>query len=469
MYPTIAQKLKDTFAEMSSIPTKDQEWIGFPFEIISDSVTLNKTGINFPTQDFEVFNKASDSNLLSHTSNGRSSVDEDEPMMIAHLPPPTSSKIFSNIHETQEEGEGDEEFLDSSDNFGVFDAPCSSFKLSNQQPLILPNTIDVVEGQIHFVNQFELRYGKTHPQFFIGTMQHALDASCNLPILERKLLVVYLHHEKSILSNIFISLNLCSETVINYLNANFILWPWDVTHTSNKELFLRITTIKFGKILENTLKTTNVNEYPCLIVFQKCRGQFDILNIFKGSTCLEDLMTTLIHSVDMFRNNQQSSLQEEMERDTRENIKREQDEAYRLSLETDKAKKIARVKEIEQEQLIQKLKEEEDEFKMKEKEAIKMSLADSLPEEPPKDCVSPVTTIKIRCINQSKTFQRRFLASTKLEILLNYIASLGFDQKEYSYMTYWPTFDISQLNPNETLKTHNLYPQVSLTITERVE
>lgn len=50
---------------------------------------------------------------------------------------------------------------------------------------------------------------------------------------QRKLLAVYLHHDGSILSNVFCSQILCSESVVNYLSSNFITWAWDMTHETN--------------------------------------------------------------------------------------------------------------------------------------------------------------------------------------------------------------------------------------------
>ena len=51
---------------------------------------------------------------------------------------------------------------------------------------------------------------------------------------QRKLLAVYLHHDDSILTNVFCSQILCSETVVSYLTSNFVTWAWDLTSESNK-------------------------------------------------------------------------------------------------------------------------------------------------------------------------------------------------------------------------------------------
>lgn len=55
---------------------------------------------------------------------------------------------------------------------------------------------------------------------------------------QRKLLAVYLHHDDSILSNVFCMHLLCTETVISYLTSNFITWGWDVSHESNMNRYV---------------------------------------------------------------------------------------------------------------------------------------------------------------------------------------------------------------------------------------
>lgn len=53
-------------------------------------------------------------------------------------------------------------------------------------------------------------------------------------IFQRKLLAVYLHHDNSVLANVFCTQLLGCETVVQMLSANFVVWGWDFTHESNK-------------------------------------------------------------------------------------------------------------------------------------------------------------------------------------------------------------------------------------------
>jgi len=52
--------------------------------------------------------------------------------------------------------------------------------------------------------------------------------------LQRRLLAVYLHHDGSVLTNVFCTQLLGFESVLQCLNNHFVVWGWDLTHESNK-------------------------------------------------------------------------------------------------------------------------------------------------------------------------------------------------------------------------------------------
>ena len=56
--------------------------------------------------------------------------------------------------------------------------------------------------------------------------------------LQRGVLVIYLHHEKSIVSNIFCEKLLRDPAVVQQLDARCVLWPWDVTDEPNRNTLL---------------------------------------------------------------------------------------------------------------------------------------------------------------------------------------------------------------------------------------
>ena len=52
------------------------------------------------------------------------------------------------------------------------------------------------------------------------------------------MLAIYLHHDGSVLSNVFCSQLLCSESIVSYLTSNFIVWGWDITFSSNQNRYV---------------------------------------------------------------------------------------------------------------------------------------------------------------------------------------------------------------------------------------
>lgn len=53
---------------------------------------------------------------------------------------------------------------------------------------------------------------------------------------QRKLLAIYLHHDRSVLSNVFCVQLLNNENIVKQLSENYVLWGWDVTCESNKNM-----------------------------------------------------------------------------------------------------------------------------------------------------------------------------------------------------------------------------------------
>ena len=75
-------------------------------------------------------------------------------------------------------------------------------------------------------------------------------------------------------------------------------------------------------------------------------------------------------------------------------------------------------------------------------QAIRQSLADQLPDEPPID-YKPCATIRVRC-PEGVTLTRRFQADLPLKVLLNYITANGFHTpEEYKVLTTFPRRDVS--------------------------
>ncbi len=92
----------------------------------------------------------------------------------------------------------------------------------------------------------------------------------------------------------------------------------------------------FDNLASRTLSSFDVDKLPLLLIVTRSRATNEVLAMIPGSLNVDEMMTQLLHAVEMFSEQQRVEIAEEDERAARESVKREQDEAYQLSLEADR-------------------------------------------------------------------------------------------------------------------------------------
>lgn len=92
----------------------------------------------------------------------------------------------------------------------------------------------------------------------------------------------------------------------------------------------------FDNLASRTLSGFDVDKLPLLLVVTRSRATNEVLDMISGSVNVDEMMTRLLHAVEMFSEQQRIEVAEEDERTARETVKREQDEAYQLSLQADR-------------------------------------------------------------------------------------------------------------------------------------
>lgn len=93
------------------------------------------------------------------------------------------------------------------------------------------------------------------------------------------MLAVYLHHDSSVLTNVFCTQALCSESVCSFLNENFVVFGWDLTFSSNKNRAVNMITKHFGSVASSTLKNMDIERLPVLVLIYKLRGSLEIFQV----------------------------------------------------------------------------------------------------------------------------------------------------------------------------------------------
>ncbi|KAF3834732.1 hypothetical protein F7725_027290 [Dissostichus mawsoni] len=379
------QEVKRNVSDLTNIPVRHQQWDGWPASASDDSMTLAVSGITFPCHHLSVCRRSSPANSQEPT----------------------------------------EEFgVDDSEMFGLGSSTC------RKAPMMPENSENEADALLHFTAEFSSRYGETHPMFFIGTLEAASQEAFYGKARDRKLLAIYLHNDDSVLSNVFCSQMMCADSIVAYLSQNFITWAWDVTKEANKARLLTMCTRHFGSVVTQTIRTYKTDQFPLLLIVMGKRTSNEVLNVIQGNTTVDELMMRLMGAMEIFTAQQLEDIKDEDEREIRETVKREQDEAYRVSLEADQ--RGPRGEEAEQNRLERKRKEQEDE-----KEAIRLSLEHSLPVEPDEDSAEQISKLRIRTPS-GEFLERRFLSSCKLQVLFDFVASKGFPFEEFKLLTTFP-------------------------------
>lgn len=382
------------------------------------------------------------------------------------LPEPAVPEVVSDNSSAEYE-DAAEIFADADDS--MFITP----QRPSRQPLVPDNNEDELAGVLNFCEQFESRYGPCHPPFYHGTLADVAEEACSKPLEQRLLLMIYLHHDQSVLANVFCSQLLCAESISSYLSANFVCWGWDVTFESNMNSFLERLATQFGsRTRDGLLMSMDRERLPMLVLLMRSRGSTELVSAVHANTSVDELMGTLIHAHDVFSQQMHVELRELRERQARESVKLEQDLAYQASLLADRAKE-----EMKQAELEEQKKQEEEELREKRRqenekqqeeavrEAVRKSLECQIPAEPV-DGSPSITTIRFRSPDGSM-FSRRFLISEPLQTVLNYVTVRGFPTDQFKVISSWPRRDLTTSDVTSCLEELKLFPQETLMIQER--
>lgn len=426
------QEVKRNISDLTNIPVRHQLWEGWPASASDDSMTLAVSGISFPCHHLSVCRRSSPANAQEPTEE------------------------CADVHMISD-SEGDD-FEDASE-FGVDDSEMFGMGASSSRksPMMPENSENEADALLHFTAEFSSRYGENHPMFFIGSLEAASQEAFYGKARDRKLLAIYLHNDDSVLSNVFCSQMMCADSIVSYLSQNFITWAWDVTKEANKARLLTICTRHFGSVVTQTIRTYKTDQFPLLLIVMGKRTSNEVLNVIQGNTTVDELMMRLMGAMEIFTAQQQEDIKDEDEREAREMVKREQDEAYRLSLEADRKKREAQEREEAEQVRLERMRKEQEE----EKEAIRLSLEQALPPEPDEDSVEQISKLRIRTPS-GEFLERRFLGSCKLQVLFDFVASKGYPSDEFKLLTTFPRRNITQLEPGSTLMEAKLFPQETL-------
>jgi len=441
---TVNQVKRDV-ATVTGIPVFRQEWTGWP-EDTNDELSLLQ--ISLP---------------IVHTLTVTQVVRHDGPSGSSQRPIVLDDTANSDVEIS------DDDYQDAPEPMDDDDFLLAQPSRSGIQPLLPDDFGDEALAGIKFGEEFGNRYGHPHPQFFPGSLEDALGEACNKPTSERRMLAVYLHHDSSVLTNVFCTQVFCAEAVLGLLSQNFVTWGWDLTYSSNKQRLLDMISRHFGSVASATIRNFSIEKLPLVILVAKLKGNMEIIQVIHGNVILDEFMTALLSAGETYQSQLSVEKAEEQERTERNWVKDEQEKAFQEAQLRDQEREVA-LKEAEEESRLQEQVEEakrrseqearEAEEREKARQVREAEL--TLPPEPAADSGAPLANIRFR--TPSETFARRFLASDPLSILLLFLRSKGYRPEEYKVLSTFPRRDLSSLPDTSSLQVLKLCPQETLTL-----
>lgn len=160
---------------------------------------------------------------------------------------------------------------------------------------------------MEFIQNYEERYGIQHPVFFQGSLEEAVREACqksarevnfwliyilcdfiilNFLNSQRKLLAIYLHHDGSVLTNVFCGQLLGHESIVNMFLDNFVVYGWDLTDEHNKNLFLTSISICVNQAAASTVRSIPTEHMPTILLVAKIRSQCEIFSVIHGKSSI---------------------------------------------------------------------------------------------------------------------------------------------------------------------------------------
>ena len=391
------------------------------------------------------------------------SLKENEPTILGDLLTITKPELRPAQMDVQENEDFEDITDDMDENFLNDDST-----ISRPKPLISSDLDPNEEFKCTniFSEEFSLRYGALTPLFFIGSLEEAIQEALLCSAKERKLLGIYLHSDKTIFHNIFCSKALCDENVVNFLCANFVVWPWDLTGKKFEDYFNEKCSKNLGSVFTSSLRAFK-EQLPVFLVVTRVRGSNEVAAIIQGDSTVDQMMNRLMQAYEMFEMQRISDERDEQSRDEREKIKREQDVAYQESLEADKAKRQRQLEEEEKLKREAQVEAEKERLKQEEKLNRKKNALEKLPQEPD-DTVptSQVTRIRFR-LPDGEFVQRKFFLNNKLQSIIDFMTGQGFFIEQYKLLSTWPRKDLAVEDYTKSIQELKLYPQETLTLEER--
>lgn len=100
-----------------------------------------------------------------------------------------------------------------------------------------------------------------------------------------------------------------------------------------------------GNACAQRVATMERNSFPLLLIVIRNRGILELVNVIEGKSTPNEVLANLMQSHDSFEEQRMRDTDEELMREKRENLKKQQEDEYEQSIQADLAKERARQEE----------------------------------------------------------------------------------------------------------------------------
>lgn len=278
---------------------------------------------------------------------------------------------------------------------------------------------DPLVDVMSFIEEFENRYGSSHPVFYQGTYSQALNDAKH----ELRFLLIYLHGDDHQDTAAFCRDVLSYRPLIEFINGNMLFWACSVNYSE-------------GYRVSQALRE---NTYPFLAVIVLREHRMTVVGRLEGLMQPDTLIQRLQQ---IMADNEAALISARLERDERsltQSLRQQQDEAYQASLLADQEKERRRLEELRQQEEEAQRQQEQALQEQRRKEEIrrmKLELVDQIPEEPPDS--DPHSIHLVIKLPAGTRLERRFRRTQSLKYLYFYVFCQLDAPESFEIITNFP-------------------------------
>ncbi|KAL8457901.1 hypothetical protein ACS0TY_035677 [Phlomoides rotata] len=320
----------------------------------------------------------------------------------------------------------------------------------SQHPLNFPfqdpsNFPPMIQQEWAFLSTFEQQFGTLHPFFYVSRFMDVLKIAQD----EHKFVFMYIHEPGHPFVPPFCRDTLCSELVVQFLDANFVCWGSLSNSGEGLHLCaaLRVSSFPFCAV---------VAPADNLAVLQQIEGPVS------PAEMVEFLQRTLEEQGLAFGSGR-ARLEEKRRADHR--LREEQDAAYLAALKIDQERERVQKKSSSEDRVTKTVKPKENSVIKHPNKVNLSSISGESSQKTDSNAAKKgeVTQILIRFPNGERR-EQSFLCTDKIQAIFRYIGSLGLagDIGNYRLISNFPrkVYGVDQMGMS--LKDSGLHPKASL-------